>query len=212
MRSGELAIAVEIPSGFAAMLQTCIARVAFWVDGAMPFRGETTKGYVTAWSSVMRRISLSSASAPMRHQTSILAASMSKSLPLQSGFQEHLRHGSAHYRDGVGSDPGSHDNHRCRPRERNRLDRQLSVHSHQQFEFLVGKLFPYVVVGMRHHYLLLMALFVFHVPVKGSFGALALGTLVYVFSTCGFGQLISTFTQTQVAAVLRPPFSPSSPR
>ena len=71
-----------------------------------------------------------------------------------------------------------------------------------KFEFLVGKLFPYVVVGMLAFIiLLLMALFVFHVPVKGSFGALALGTLVYVFSTCGFGQLISTFTQTQVAAV-----------
>jgi ribosome-dependent ATPase len=42
---------------------------------------------------------------------------------------------------------------------------------------------------------------VFHVPVKGSFGALALGALLYVFSTCGFGQLISTFTKTQVAAV-----------
>jgi len=49
--------------------------------------------------------------------------------------------------------------------------------------------------------LLLMALFVFHVPVKGSFWALAFGTLLYVFSTCGFGQLISTITQTQVAAV-----------
>src|SRR3974377_258696 len=49
--------------------------------------------------------------------------------------------------------------------------------------------------------LVLVALVVFHVPVKGSFGALALGTLLYVFSTCGFGQLISTFTRTQVAAV-----------
>jgi ribosome-dependent ATPase len=39
------------------------------------------------------------------------------------------------------------------------------------------------------------------VPVKGSFGALALGTLLYVCSTCGFGQLISTVTRTQVAAV-----------
>src|SRR5262249_53106026 len=29
----------------------------------------------------------------------------------------------------------------------------------------------------------------------------ALGALLYVFSTCGFGQLVSTFTQTQVAAV-----------
>ena len=46
-----------------------------------------------------------------------------------------------------------------------------------------------------------MAFFVFHVPVKGSFAALALCTLLYVFSTCGFGQLVSTFTHTQVAAV-----------
>ena len=28
-----------------------------------------------------------------------------------------------------------------------------------------------------------------------------MGTLIYVFSTCGFGQLVSTFTKTQVAAV-----------
>jgi len=71
-----------------------------------------------------------------------------------------------------------------------------------KFEFLAGKQFPYVAVGMLTFTLLvLMALFVFNVPVKGSFAALALGTLLYVFSTCGFGQLVSTFTQTQVAAV-----------
>jgi ribosome-dependent ATPase len=71
-----------------------------------------------------------------------------------------------------------------------------------KFEFLCGKQFPYVVVGMlTFTLLLLMAYFVFQVPVKGSLGALALGALLYVFSTCGFGQLISTFTQTQVAAV-----------
>ena len=71
-----------------------------------------------------------------------------------------------------------------------------------KFEFLLGKQFPYVVVGMLAFILLvLMAYVVFHVPVKGSFGALALGALLYVFSTCGFGQLISTFAKTQVAAV-----------
>ena len=71
-----------------------------------------------------------------------------------------------------------------------------------KFEFLAGKQFPDVAVGMLTFTLLvLMALFVFNVPVKGSFAALALGTLLYVFSTCGFGQLVSTFTQTQVAAV-----------
>ena len=71
-----------------------------------------------------------------------------------------------------------------------------------KFEFLMGKQFPYVVVGMLAFILMvLMALVVFQVPVKGSFGALALGALLYVVSTCGFGQLISTFTRTQVAAV-----------
>jgi ribosome-dependent ATPase len=71
-----------------------------------------------------------------------------------------------------------------------------------KLEFLMGKQFPYVVVGMLTFLLLiLMALLVFHVPVKGSFGALALGALLYIFSTCGFGQLVSTFTKTQVAAV-----------
>ena len=53
-----------------------------------------------------------------------------------------------------------------------------------KFEFLVGKQFPYVVVGMlTFSLLMLMSLFVFHVPVKGSFLALALGTLLYIFST-----------------------------
>src|SRR3974390_3908488 len=66
----------------------------------------------------------------------------------------------------------------------------------------MGKLFPYVVVGMLSFILMLVqALVVFQVPVKGSFGALALGALLYVFSTCGFGQVVSTFTRTQVAAV-----------
>jgi ribosome-dependent ATPase len=71
-----------------------------------------------------------------------------------------------------------------------------------KFEFLLGKQFPYVVVGMLAFILMvLMAYLVFHVPVKGSFAALALGALLYIFSTCGFGQLISTFTRTQVAAI-----------
>ena len=71
-----------------------------------------------------------------------------------------------------------------------------------KFEFLLGKQFPYVIVGMLAFILMvLMAYLVFHVPVKGSFAALALGALLYVFSTCGFGQLVSTFTRTQVAAI-----------
>ena len=47
----------------------------------------------------------------------------------------------------------------------------------------------------------LMAIFLFHVPLKGSFLALLAGTLLYVFTTTGYGMLISTFCTTQIAAL-----------
>src|SRR5262245_23656074 len=48
-RSGDLQVAVEIPPAFGRDLQTGRAPdVAVWLDGSMPFRAETTKGYVTA--------------------------------------------------------------------------------------------------------------------------------------------------------------------
>ena len=49
MRSGELAVVVEIPTGFGRDLAepALAGGRRFWIDGAMPFRGETTKGYVT---------------------------------------------------------------------------------------------------------------------------------------------------------------------
>ena len=48
LRSGELAVVVEIPSGFGRDLASLHPpEVAVWIDGAMPFRGETAKGYVT---------------------------------------------------------------------------------------------------------------------------------------------------------------------
>ena len=46
-----------------------------------------------------------------------------------------------------------------------------------------------------------MAVFLFHVPLKGPFLMLLVGTILYVFATTGFGQLISSFVRTQVAAV-----------
>ena len=50
-------------------------------------------------------------------------------------------------------------------------------------------------------FLLMMAVFLFRVPIKGSFLTLFIATVIYVVSTTGFGQLISSFTRTQFAAV-----------
>jgi ribosome-dependent ATPase len=71
-----------------------------------------------------------------------------------------------------------------------------------KFEFLFGKQLPYIALSMISFVLLLLlCVFLFHVPVKGSLAALTLGTFLYVGAATGFGQLVSTFTKTQVAAV-----------
>jgi ribosome-dependent ATPase len=71
-----------------------------------------------------------------------------------------------------------------------------------KFEFLFGKQLPYIAVAMISFVLLtILAILLFGVPVKGSLLMLIVGTLLYVAATTGFGQLISTFTRTQVSAV-----------
>ena len=71
-----------------------------------------------------------------------------------------------------------------------------------RLEYLIGKQLPYIAVAMIAFFaLLLIAIFIFHVPPKGPFLVLLLGTIVYVIATVGFGVLISSFTRTQVAAV-----------
>jgi ribosome-dependent ATPase len=49
--------------------------------------------------------------------------------------------------------------------------------------------------------LVLLGIFVFGVPVKGSWLALISGALIYLAAATAFGLLVSTLTRTQVAAV-----------
>jgi ribosome-dependent ATPase len=71
-----------------------------------------------------------------------------------------------------------------------------------KFEFLFGKQLPYIAVAMISFVLLVvLAVLLFEVPIKGSLSMLVLGSLLYVAATTGFGQLVSTFTRTQVSAV-----------
>ena len=71
-----------------------------------------------------------------------------------------------------------------------------------RIEFLIGKQLPYIAIGMTNFLLLfLIASLVFAVPLKGSFPALFVGTLLYVISTTGYGMLISSFSSTQIAAL-----------
>jgi ribosome-dependent ATPase len=204
MKSGELTVVVDIPSGFGRDLADLRSpEVAFLIDGAMPFRGETAKGYVTGLTLRYARDIVVERFGPNPPSTVYLG-----SVNVENRFRYNQAFKSIFamvpsvivmllvlipaIMATIGvvreKETGSIANFRSTPISK--------------FEFLLGKQAPYVAVGMLTFTLLLMmAFFVFQVPVKGSFAALLVGTLVYVFSTCGFGQLVSTFTKTQVSAV-----------
>jgi ribosome-dependent ATPase len=49
MRSGEVAVAIEIPPNFGRdIARGTPVKIGVWVDGAMPSRAETVRGYVQA--------------------------------------------------------------------------------------------------------------------------------------------------------------------
>ena len=71
-----------------------------------------------------------------------------------------------------------------------------------RIEFLLGKQLPYLVIGLMNFAILtIIALLVFQIPIKGSFPTLLVASALYLVATTGIGLLISTLTSSQVAAV-----------
>ncbi|MGE3259719.1 MAG: ABC transporter permease, partial [Geobacter sp.] len=69
-------------------------------------------------------------------------------------------------------------------------------------EFLLGKQLPYIVLAMLNFLLLTgLAVLVFKVPLKGSFGALLLAAFLYVIAATALGLVISSFMRSQIAAL-----------
>lgn len=88
-----------------------------------------------------------------------------------------------------------------RERERGTLE-QLMVSPLSRWGLMLGKLVPYLVIGMfMGAFLFVIMRWVFHVPIAGDVGALMLGTLFYVFCLLSLGLLISTRAQNQMQAL-----------
>jgi ABC-2 type transport system permease protein len=79
---------------------------------------------------------------------------------------------------------------------------QLSVTPLRPWQLILGKLTPFLVVGMLDM-LLITALvrFLFHVPLRGSLLVLALLTFFFLLTTLGLGLLVSTLVRTQQQAM-----------
>jgi ABC-2 type transport system permease protein len=90
----------------------------------------------------------------------------------------------------------------AREREMGTLE-QVMVTPIQPFWLLLGKMTPYVVVGIVDVMLLVgIGSWLFDIPIRGTPLALLTGTVLYLFSTLGAGLLISTVSANQQQAFL----------
>ncbi|MNT49253.1 Inner membrane transport permease YbhR [compost metagenome] len=70
-------------------------------------------------------------------------------------------------------------------------------------QIIIGKTLPFVALGMSNIPLILMvAIFIFDVPLRGSLLLFLLGSLVFVCCTVSLGLLISGISQNQQQAML----------
>ena len=90
----------------------------------------------------------------------------------------------------------------AREREMGTLE-QVLVTPIRPLLLLVGKMAPFVVIGLFDVTLLVAAgTWLFEVPIRGSLGLFYLGTALYLVSTLGMGLLISTVSASQQQAFL----------
>jgi ABC-2 type transport system permease protein len=93
-----------------------------------------------------------------------------------------------------------------RERELGTLE-QLNVTPIARWELILGKMLPYAFIGLIDVLLVVVvALFWFEVPLRGSFPLLLLMCLVYLLTTLGLGLFVSTISATQQQAMMTASF------
>ena len=200
MSSGEVSVALEIPPDFGKdLMRGRAVEIGVWVDGAMPFRGETIVGYMQGMHydylakiskyNVHSAASISAANIEMRYRYNqdfkSLYAMVPAVIPLLLVFIPAILMAVGVVRE---KELGSITNLYATPVTR--------------LEFLLGKQLPYVGVSMISFFgLVALSVFIFDVPLKGSLFTLSCAALIFVTATTGIGLLMSSFTKTQIAAL-----------
>jgi len=79
---------------------------------------------------------------------------------------------------------------------------QINVTPIKKHQFIIGKLFPFWVIGLSLLTIgLIIAKIIFNVPILGSLGLMYAYTSVYILVILGMGLFISNFTDTQQQAM-----------
>jgi ribosome-dependent ATPase len=200
MRTGEISLAIEIPAGFGRdVARGRPVEIAAWIDGAMPARAETVRGYVQGmhahWLTGKAREALGARATAaaftvetrFRYNPDVrsVVAMVPAVIPLLLLLIPAMLATLSVVRE---KELGSIVNFYVTPVTR--------------AEFLIGKQLPYIALGMLNFLLLwLAAVFVFGVPFSGSLAAYATAALLYVGAATGMGLLISSFMNSQIAAI-----------
>ncbi len=198
LRSGDIAVGLEIPSGFGRdVARGRNVQIGAWIDGSMPSRAETVQGYVAgmhqSWLADQARqrgvrdTTNVSVETRFRYNPDVtsLPAMVPAVIPMLLIMLPAMLTALSVVRE---KELGSILN--------------LYVTPVTRTEFLLGKQFPYVVLAMVNFLLMaLLAVTVFGVPIKGNFLTLLVAVFIYNIVCTGIGLLASTFTRSQIAAL-----------
>jgi ribosome-dependent ATPase len=199
LKSGNISAAIEIPPNFGSDIKRGRpVWVSALVDGAMPFRAETIRGYLQG----MHQLYLTDPAVKTTSPAASPAADIEVRFKYNQDFDSIYAMVPANMSMLLALFPAILMALAIvREKELGSIT-NLYVTPVSRVEFLLGKQLPYIAVAMANFTLmLLLALFVFKVPLKGSFPTLLLGVLIYVTTMTGYGMLISAFTKTQIAAL-----------
>lgn len=200
MREGEISLAIEIPPNFGSnVARGRPVEIGAWIDGAMPTRAETVRGYVQGmhanWLTQKARelygsnATVGNFNLEIRYRynpdVQSLVAMVPAVIPLLLLMIPAMLAVLSVVRE---KELGSIINFYVTPVTK--------------FEFLLGKQLPYIALAFLNFLMLTaFAVFIFRVPFTGSFLTYATAALLYVIITTGMGLVISTFINSQIAAI-----------
>ncbi|VTZ50136.1 fused ribosome-associated ATPase: ATP-binding protein; ATP-binding protein; putative membrane protein [Methylocella tundrae] len=224
LQSGDIKAGIEIPPDFGRDIKKKTPTfVGAWIDGSMPFRAETIRGYLQSAHqqfltdyAVRRGQSANPTSDEarnaLRNKNFALLDHANTNPPVWARIETRFLY-NQDFDSIYAQAPGTialllvmipavlMALSIVREKELGSIT-NLYVTPVTRIEFLIGKQIPYVAIAMVNFAVLcLIGIFIFGVPLKGSFATLFLGALLYVTATTGIGMLISAFCRTQIAAL-----------
>ena len=199
MRNAEIALAIEIPPNFGRdVAKGAPVSIGVWIDGAMPQRAETIRGYVQGmhldWLQKEAKYQYGlDAAQPFnvevryRYNPDVksLVSIVPAVIPIMLLLIPAMLAALSVVRE---KELGSILN--------------LYVTPVTKLEFLLGKQLPYLVISLFNFIMMVfLAILLFGVPVKGGMITLTLAALFFSIFSTGFGLFASSFTKSQIGAM-----------